>query len=328
MAVLGRIDSFDLKTDNITEYIERVEQYFIANDVTDEKKQTAIFLTVVGNKMYSLLKNLLAPESPAGKTVNTLSETLIDHLKPQPVIIAECFKFYCRDQSENETITEYLAGLRKLTLKCNFKYFLDQTLRDHFVCGLQNNSIRRRLLAERKLTLKSAIELAKTMENADLETQIISTDIKTENVNVMNNVTRKCYRCNSTKHLANVCRFKDAKCNNCDMTGHMSKACRNRTCQTDPPLKMSACQKTAIPKTTSNTVKQIQTLPINDVEEGIDSNSDEDSSFFYIHKINPTKPLCVTLGIQDSTIKFEIDTGSGITLISEREYCMHFQKLP
>ena len=102
------------------------------------------------------------------------------------------------------------------------------------------------------------------------------------------------------------------------MTGHMSKACRNRTCQTDPPLKMSACQKTAIPKTTSNTVKQIQTLPINDVEEGIDSNSDEDSSFFYIHKINPTKPLCVTLGIQDSTIKFEIDTGSGITLISER----------
>ena len=48
---------------------------------------------------------------------------------------------------------------------------------------------------------------------------------------------------------------------------------------------------------------------------------------FFIHKINPTKPRCVTLGIQDSTIKFEIDTGSGIILISEREYCMHFQNL-
>ena len=33
------------------------------------------------------------------------------------------------------------------------------------------------------------------------------------------------------------------------------------------------------------------------------------------------------MGIQDSTIKFEIDTGSGITLISEREYCMHFQNV-
>ena len=27
-------------------------------------------------------------------------------------------------------------------------------------------------------------------------------------------------------------------------------------------------------------------------------------------------------------IKFEIDTGSGITLISKREYCTHFQNLP
>ena len=50
MALLGRIDSFDLKTDNIAKYIERVEQYFIANNVTDEKRQTVIFLTVIGNE--------------------------------------------------------------------------------------------------------------------------------------------------------------------------------------------------------------------------------------------------------------------------------------
>ena len=91
---------------------------------------------------------------------------------------------------------------------------------------------------------------------------------------------------------------------------------------------MPVYQKTATPKPTSNIVKQMQMLPTNDVGENIDSNLDENSLSFYIHKINPTKPLCVTLGIQDSTIKFEIDTGSGITLISEREYCMHFQNLP
>ena len=34
------------------------------------------------------------------------------------------------------------------------------------------------------------------------------------------------------------------------------------------------------------------------------------------------------MGIQDSTTKFEIDTCSGIALISEREYYMHFQNLP
>ena len=150
-----------MKTDNITEYIERVEQYFIANDVTDEKKQTSIFLTLIGNGTYSLLRNLLAPESPLGKTVKTLSETLIVHLKPQLIIIAERYRFYRRDQSENETITEYVAELRKLTLNCDFKDFLDQALRHRFVCGLKNIGIWRRLLAERKLMLRSAIELAK-----------------------------------------------------------------------------------------------------------------------------------------------------------------------
>ena len=130
------MDSFDLETNIVTEYIERVKQYFISNDVTDEKKQTAIFLTVIGNETYSLLRNLLAPESPVGKTVKTLSETLIYHLKLQPIIIAEPYKFYCRNQSENENITEYLAELRKLTLNCDFKDFLDQALRDRFVCGL------------------------------------------------------------------------------------------------------------------------------------------------------------------------------------------------
>ena len=208
-----------------------------------------------------MFRNLLALESPAGKTVKTLSETLIDHLKSQFIIIAERYKFYCRDQSENETITEYLVKLRKLTLNCDFKDFLDQALRDRFVYGLQNNSIWRKLLAEIKPTLKSAIELAKTMEKADLETQIISTDIKTENVKAMNNVTRKCYTCKSTKYLANMCGFKDAECNNCHMKGHISKACRNRTRQTDLPLKMPAYQKTTTPKSTSNIVKQMQTLP-------------------------------------------------------------------
>ena len=48
--LLSGIDFFDLKTDNITEYIERVEQHFTANDVTDDNKQTAIFLTITGNE--------------------------------------------------------------------------------------------------------------------------------------------------------------------------------------------------------------------------------------------------------------------------------------
>ena len=49
-----------------------------------QRKRGAIFLTVIGGDIYSLLRNLLAPVSPSTKTVKELFEILKEHLKPQP----------------------------------------------------------------------------------------------------------------------------------------------------------------------------------------------------------------------------------------------------
>ena len=42
------------------------------------------------------------------------------------------------------------------------------------------NSLKRRLLAEKKLTLKTAMDLAKRLESAEVETKLMDTDIKME----------------------------------------------------------------------------------------------------------------------------------------------------
>ena len=42
------------------------------------------------------------------------------------------------------------------------------------------NSLKRRLLAEKKLTLKTAMDLAKRLESAEVETKLMDSDIKTE----------------------------------------------------------------------------------------------------------------------------------------------------
>ena len=74
----GTIDAFDLNgKDNISEYIERVDEYFIANDIDADRKKVAIFLTVIGPATYKLLKNLLPPAKPNTKDYKTLSETFI-----------------------------------------------------------------------------------------------------------------------------------------------------------------------------------------------------------------------------------------------------------
>ena len=70
---------------------------------------------VITGKAYALLQNLLAPAKPAKKSFDTLVKVMKDNLKPKPFVIAERFKFHCRNQHEGETLAQYLTELRKFS---------------------------------------------------------------------------------------------------------------------------------------------------------------------------------------------------------------------
>lgn len=67
MARVGKINVFEDEHELWQCYKERLDQYFIANDVKDEKKVPAL-LSLVGGKTYSILRDLTAPDLPASKT--------------------------------------------------------------------------------------------------------------------------------------------------------------------------------------------------------------------------------------------------------------------
>ena len=60
----------------------------------------------------------------------------------------------------NETIAEYVAELRYLTITCKFKGYLEQALRDRLVCGLRYEPTQRKLLTESRWIFTKAIEIA------------------------------------------------------------------------------------------------------------------------------------------------------------------------
>ncbi len=92
-------------------YVERVEQYCLANDIGNEIK-VAILLSVIGTRTYNLLHSLTAPVKPAEKTFKEIVDVLQMHLNPKPLIIAECFCFHKRNQQKTESVLEYIAELR------------------------------------------------------------------------------------------------------------------------------------------------------------------------------------------------------------------------
>ena len=52
----GRKEIFDPEVEEWSTYVERLEMFFILNNVPNEKKAASL-LTLIGGKMYALLKS-------------------------------------------------------------------------------------------------------------------------------------------------------------------------------------------------------------------------------------------------------------------------------
>ena len=162
---LGRIEEFD-GTSDWDQYVERLENFFLANDIDVDEKQRAVFLSVVGPATYKILRNLITPAKPVEKTLAELIEVLSKHYKPRPSEIMERFKFHSRSRRPGESVATYVAELRSLTEFCNFGASLEEMIRDRLVCGINDSSLQKWLLAEPVLTYKRAVELALSSETA------------------------------------------------------------------------------------------------------------------------------------------------------------------
>lgn len=85
--ILGKAEWLYLETLNrlvMKQVIISVDQYFSLT-MTDSKKTTVTFLTVLGNETYNLFRNLLLPEVSPAKTTEVLLEVLKENLQPKPI---------------------------------------------------------------------------------------------------------------------------------------------------------------------------------------------------------------------------------------------------
>ena len=327
-ALFGGVESFDIINGDFDKYVERMEQYYVANDVEDDKKKVAIFITVVGKDAYTLLRSLLSPEKPNTKSFAEITKTLSEHFKPKRIIIAERYKFHERKQEIGESVNDFVAAIKKLSLHCEFGYFLNDALRDKLVCGIADIKVRKRLLVERDLTFEKATQIANAIEGAEMESRRMDAGkkFKVENeaeVFKLESRKLKCYRCDDETHLAIKCRFKNTICNKCNRAGHIARACRSKGSSKDKgnQIKFQSSSDSIEIKEKNNEKRDCNS-------EGKECNIEDE--IFHIHALNTysSKPYVVHLDVSGKSVKFEIDTGAGVTVISEETYLASFNHIP
>ena len=71
---IGKIEPFDDGFEDWPTYVERVEQYFVANNVADDKR-VASLLSLIGSRTYGLLRSLTTPDKPSEKPYIEIVDT-------------------------------------------------------------------------------------------------------------------------------------------------------------------------------------------------------------------------------------------------------------
>ena len=308
---IGNVGEYNEVTETWKSYTERVQQFFLSNQVADDRKVPAL-LAIMGGKTYSLLRNLTIPAEPSTKTYAEIVTLLNDHLSPKPLVIAERFRFHKRDQKEGESITVYVAELRKLTEHCKFGGTLNDALRDRFVCGIKNENIQKKLLSVSDLTLQKAIEISSAMETAAKDAIELQHQHRRDPVHKVSKnkdsssktsklEKRACFRCDRKNHTPEECFFKDERRRFCSTTGHIERACLKKKAQ----MKKQSKKK---PKNVKTVEEELLTVSINTVKSA--------------------DIISITPKIEGKYLKMELDTRSAISVIPIKMYRQLFSHRP
>ncbi len=95
MAHIGNVSIFNPNEETFASYLERVEEYLVANDIgvvagdatvaqkaVADRRKVSVLITLVGPKVYGTLRDLCSPATPKEKSFTDLCALLQNYVLP------------------------------------------------------------------------------------------------------------------------------------------------------------------------------------------------------------------------------------------------------
>ena len=331
----GKLDLRTNIVDNWKTYKQTWQNYAIITNLNaqPEEYQVALFLHCIGSDALRIYNGFDFANEGDKKSISKTFELFDNYAMGEVNETYERYVFNSRNQHADESIDAYITVLRNLAKTCNFCDCLNDTLlRDRIVLGIQNQAIRKRLLQDRKLTLKKCIDLCRSMETASSHLKNIKqeqpptdtvrsvhqplprTTARNRTMNSRrsphsNTPQAACHYC-GTEHpmQKEKCPAWGKSCSSCGGRNHFARVCR---------------------KTMKAAVHAVQEEKPDDDNYGTSDDDDAEyvtSVSLYpekIHSVNAiddsyANEIYAEFMIKNQRIKFQIDSGATINILPEK----------
>ncbi len=216
---------------------------------------------------------------------------------------------------------------------CEFGQFLNDALRDQFVCGLTGEQYHNRLLSEKDLTFTKACDIALALELAYRDTKELRehTEKPKGAVNKVFNSSsdrrhykkgqssrynqqdnsrgkhrssdkrQRCYRCGKDNHQPTECYYRAETCHGCGKVGHLKRVCK----------KIKQSDKAQIVTATG------------------EYGNDDALDLFTVYTAQGKKNgIFVNMELSGKVVHMQVDMGASVSLIPESLYQEQLKNCP
>ena len=273
------------------------------------------------------MKDICFPTAPTEKSYTALTNQLKKHLQSKCLAVVEHFCFNTAQQQPGQSISEFMAQLKKLAAHCEHTGDqLKESLRDRFICGLCSESIQKKLLLE-TYTFECVVEIATAEKAATRDiTQHGSRQVNTVKQTSQSHrgayrgqpwmphqpkARQPCGRGGLKNHIRGKCWYRDKECFKCGKVGHLKFECRSEKRTGRNPQNVSNPSRT-------NYVEQT----------GHPNETEFDTSICRVTEKTPDlaapKPFTVPIEIEGISLELELDTGVAVSIVSYANYTKYF----
>lgn len=225
--------------ENWRTWIQKFDLYLVATGITEksDKVKCATFLHVAGDDAIKVFNTMDFDDDV--DDFDVLKEKFREYCEPRKNSTYLRHIFFTRAQGPNETIDAYVTDLKNKAKDCEFGLLTEDLIKDRIVCGVNNDTVRARLLRETDLNLAKAVDICRANkvtqshmkvlhEEAEVAVNKITktkSTVRQLNIKHTGKEKEECTRCGYV-HEPRKWPAYGKICNECLRKNHFSRMCK------------------------------------------------------------------------------------------------------